>query len=85
MHINKALGTMATIAPTSELFQIHHVVKVFQISNAMKAYSENCFLLVVLSAMNNRGTNAKKIKKVNGDTGHAADKRMPDKMARPKS
>lgn len=37
------------------------------------------FLCWMLSATYSRGINAIKIKKVNGDSGHAAHKRMPDK------
>ena len=70
---------MAAIDPTSVEFQIHQVVVAFQTNKAMNIYRKKWFFLGTVSATNNIGTNAKKIIKVNGETGHAANNNNPDK------
>jgi hypothetical protein len=76
---------MAAILPTSVLFQIHQVVDAFQMINVMKEKPKNLFLFCVLSATNNKGINAMKIKNVSGDTGHDANNNTPDKILNPNS
>lgn len=60
---------MAAILPTSVLFHIHQVVAALKTSRETKEYPKKLRRLFVLSATISSGTNAKNIKKQNGDTG----------------
>ena len=81
--MSKLLLKIAAIVPTSVLFQIHQVVKVFHINKATNEYRKKEILLVALSATINNGTHAKKIKKVKDEAGQEAHNKMPLKMLRP--
>jgi len=50
----------------------------FQISIAMYENKKNLFVLSILSATNNIGIHATKMRKVKGETGHAAINRTPE-------
>jgi glutamate racemase len=81
--MSKLLVKIAAIVPTSVLFQIHQVVKVFQINKATNEYRKKEILLVTLSATINKGTHAKKIKKVKDEAGQEAHNKMPLNKERP--
>jgi len=71
---------MAAILPISVEFQIHQVVQAFQIKCARKLYQKKWDFFKPLSAINSKGTNPKKIKKVKGDTGQAANSSKPENI-----
>jgi hypothetical protein len=75
--MSKLLVKIAAIVPTSVLFQIHQVVKVFHINKATNEYRKKEILLVTLSATINKGTHAKKIRKVKDEAGQEAHNKMP--------
>jgi len=79
------LAIIAEIAPTSVEFQIHHVVHAFQVSVARKLKKKKCNLLLVRSAAYKSGIHTIKIRKVKGETGHAAYNNIPERIERPVS
>ena len=79
-HINSELITIAPIAPGAVAFQIHQMVPPLNTSIARKAYSQKLFLTGSLSATTNNGIQAKKIKNVSGDIGHAQTNNKPDSI-----
>jgi hypothetical protein len=79
-HINKLFAIMAATLPISVEFQIHQVVLAFQINKARKQCQKKFDFFSITSAIKRRGTNPKKMRKVRGDTGHAAKSRSPEKI-----
>lgn len=77
-HISKLLAMIAAMLPISVEFQIHQVVQAFQIRRATKQYQKKLDFFWILSAINNKGTNPKNMRKVKGDTGHAAKSSKPE-------
>jgi hypothetical protein len=69
---------MAAILPMSVEFQIHQVVLAFQISILKKICQKKADFFCSPSAINSKGVNPKKIRKVNGDTGQAANSNNPE-------
>jgi len=70
-----------------EAFHTHQVVPTFQISMARYTHPKKAARRMPCRSIHNKGTKAKKIKKVNGETGHAANKSNPlaaDKRKRDK-
>ena len=68
---------MAAIAPGAVAFQIHQVVPAFQISSAKYENQKKREVVFSWSAINNIGIQAKKIRNVKGETGHAATSKTP--------
>ena len=77
--MSKLLAMIAATLPISVEFQIHQVVQAFQISRARKLYQKKLDFFCILSAINNKGTNPKNMRKVKGDTGQASKSRRPEK------
>ena len=77
MHISKLLATIAPTAPGAVEFHIHHVVPAFQINRAIKANNKKRFVFVSFSAIKNSGTQARNIRKVSGESGHARNNKRP--------
>jgi hypothetical protein len=69
---------MAATLPISVEFQIHQVVLAFQISMAKKQCQKKVDFFCWASAINSKGVNPKKIKKVKGETGHAPKSNNPE-------
>ena len=84
-HISRLLAIKAAIEPTSVEFHIHQVAAAFQVSMARKQSRKKNLLCTTFSARYSNGIKAMNIKKVNGDTGHAAHNKTPDKKLRPKA
>ena len=76
---NRELSIMARMEPTSVEYQIHHVVKVFQIKNASQAYQNIPFFLVSprYCWMNKSGTKATNISGARPCSGHEAASSNP--------
>ena len=79
----KLLAMIAAIAPTSVEFHIHHVVHAFQTKVVNMVKKIKCNLFSILSATNNNGIHAIKIKNVKGETGHDVYNKIPERIARP--
>ena len=79
------LNMMAAIVPTSVEFHIHQVVPVFHTNKPQKDRPKKPAAVLVFSAAINSGTNATKIKGINGDTGHAAKSNNPLTVVRMKA
>lgn len=80
MHISKALGTIAPIAPAAVEFHIHHVVPAFHNNMLRKLNKKKRFLFGSLSAISNNGIQAKNIRKVKDESGHADTNNNPETM-----
>ena len=77
MLIKKLLAIMAPIAPAAVAFHIHQVVPAFQMSILSSVNRKNLILFFSWSAIDSNGTHAKKMRKVKGETGHAATSSKP--------
>jgi hypothetical protein len=82
IHINKLLAKNAAIAPGGDANHIHQVVLTFQINMARYKQPKYLALLIFKLLKCNSGINAKKIRKVNGDIGQAANNKKPAAMER---
>lgn len=71
------LAIIAAMLPNSVEFQIHQVVPTFQINKLKKANPIKVLIFVVECATQSKGTNAKKMQKVKGDTGQEATSSKP--------
>jgi len=79
----RLLAMIAAMAPTSVEFQIHQVVHAFQTSAVKRLRKIKSILFSILSATYNKGIHAIKIRKVKGETGHAAYNKTPERIAKP--
>ncbi|MCW3112461.1 MAG: hypothetical protein JWR18_857 [Segetibacter sp.] len=70
---------MAKIAPGTVEFQIHHVVPAFQMNMLSKANKKKRLLFCSLSANNNNGTHAMKMRGVKPASGQAHTNSRPDR------
>ena len=81
-HIKKLLAKKAAIAPGCDAFHIHQVVATFQVNMVIQVSAKNCRLLFTRSSINSNGIHATKMRKVRGETGHAAHNKIPLMKAR---
>ncbi len=79
MLISSEFARMAAMPPGTVELHVHQVVHAFHINNVRYNHPKNCARFLIFSARNNNGTNAKNIKNVNGETGHAANNNNPEK------
>ena len=68
---------MAAMDPISVEFHIHQVVNTFQTSVVKNVYQKKDIFFDVLSATISNGTHAMNITKVSGETGQAANSKLP--------
>ena len=73
------------MAPTSVEFQIHQVLHAFQASVVKRLKKIKGSLFSIRSATYSNGIQAIKIRKVKGETGHAAYNKPPERIASPES
>ncbi len=77
MLIKKLLPIIAPTAPGAVAFHIHQVVPAFQINIDSNANKKKRIRFVSLSDISNSGTQAKKIRNVKAETGHANTNSKP--------
>jgi hypothetical protein len=78
MHIRRLFATIAEIPPGTVELITHQVVAPFHISIDKKIHKKNFLLDIPCASIQNKGTNAIKIRKVSGDTGHAIESSAPE-------
>ena len=82
MHISRLFARNAPIAPGNVELMIHQVVETFQKSMAKYIHRKKFLLLMPCISIQNNGMKAKKIKKVSGEIGQAANSNMPESKER---
>ena len=65
------------MAPGCDAFHIHQVVATFQVNMVIYVSAKNLRLLFTLSSIHSNGIHAIKMRKVRGETGHAAHSKIP--------
>ena len=78
MVINKLLARKAAMPPGKVELMIHHVVDTFHINMDTYVQMKKFLLLMPCISIQNNGTKATKMRKVSGDTGHAANSNKPE-------